>query len=117
MINLTCIVCPNGCELNIDDNLNVTGNICKRGQDYALQEIKDPKRSLTTTCKTKFIDVPVVPVETDGEIKKELMFEVMKLINEVTIDSRLGIGEIVIKNVLNTNVNVIMCTNILKEEK
>ena len=43
---ITCIVCPNGCTLNIDFEKNadgkiavtsVSGNLCPRGRDYAVQ--------------------------------------------------------------------------------
>ena len=117
MKELTCIVCPNGCHLIVDDNLNVSGNICNRGKEFALQELSNPQRTITTTCKTKFIDIPVVPVKTDGTINKDLIQDVVKEINKITIEEKLGIGDIVIKNVLNTGVNIVMSSNILKEEK
>ena len=116
MKELTCIICPNGCRLIVDDDLNISGNLCNRGEQFAKQELTNPQRSITSTCKTKFINVPVVPVKTDGTIAKDLIKEIVKEINKVTIIERLGIGEIVIENVLNTGVNIIMCTNILKEE-
>ena len=43
---LTCIVCPRGCRLTIDDNLNVTGNSCPRGAQYAKDEMTNPKRMI-----------------------------------------------------------------------
>ena len=38
MKELTCIVCPRGCRLSIDEKLNVTGNFCPRGANYAKDE-------------------------------------------------------------------------------
>ena len=115
MKELTCIVCPNGCHLNIDENMNVTGNICKRGEEFAKQELINPQRSVTTTCKTIFADNPVVAVKLDGTVNKNIVKDIVKEINKKTIDSRIGIGEIVIKDILKTGVNVILCTNDLKE--
>ena len=117
MKEFTCIICPNGCHLSIDDNNVVSGNICKRGEVFALQEINNPQRSVTTTCKTIFKDNPVVPVKTDGTVKKDLVKKVVEEVNKVIIDKPLGIGEIVINNVLNSNVNIIMCSNDMKEGK
>lgn len=117
MRELVCIVCPNGCKLTIDDDLNVTGNLCNRGKDFAINEIKDPKRTVTSTCKTAFKDVPVVAVKTDGEVKKDLVKKVIEEINRITIDSRMKIGDVVIKNVLNSGVNIIISSNRLTEEK
>ncbi|MDO4940716.1 MAG: DUF1667 domain-containing protein [Erysipelotrichaceae bacterium] len=115
MKELTCIICPNGCQLVIDDNLNVTGNMCNRGSEFAKQELSNPQRSVTTTCKTTFKDNPVVPVKTNGTVNKDLVKDIVKEVNKVTIDKHLNIGDVVIKNVLNTDVDIIICTNAIKE--
>ena len=88
MRKLICIICPNGCELSIDDNNNVTGNTCNRGKDFALQEIKEPKRTISSTIKTIFKDYPVVSVKVDNEIPKDKIFDVIKEINKVKIDDQ-----------------------------
>jgi CxxC motif-containing protein len=59
MRNLTCIVCPIGCSLSVEEGeagssgfpqLTVTGNRCPRGAVYAQEEIRAPKRVVTATC-------------------------------------------------------------------
>lgn len=116
MKELTCIICPNGCRLLIDDDLNVTGNLCIRGKDFAINEIKDPRRTVTSTCKTAFKEVPVVAVKTDGEIRKDDILKVIEEINKIVIDKRMSIGEVVINNVLNSGVNIVLSSNALMEE-
>lgn len=115
MKNVICIICPNGCELEIDAEEQVTGNLCPRGQAFALQELKDPRRSLSTTCRTIFPDIPVVPVRTEKEIPKHLMKDAVRAISEIVIDRHMQIGETVAADILNTGVNVILCTDRLKE--
>lgn len=117
MKELTCIICPNGCSLLIDDDLNVTGNLCPRGKQFAINEIKQPKRTVTSTCKTTFKDIPVVAVKSDGEVNKEDVIKVIVEINKVSIDKHMKIGDIVIENVLNSGVNIVISSNILMEEK
>ena len=117
MKELICIVCPNGCKLTIDDDLNVTGNLCVRGKDFAINEVKDPKRTVTSTCKTVFKDVPVIAVKSDGEVKKDIVKNVIEEINKITIDTRMKIGDIVIKDVLHSGVSIIISSNRLTEEK
>ncbi|MCR5107337.1 MAG: FAD-dependent oxidoreductase [Lachnospiraceae bacterium] len=50
---LTCIKCPNGCELTVrrmeDSTLEVTGNKCPKGLAYAKEEFTHPVRTLTST--------------------------------------------------------------------
>ena len=116
MIKLTCIVCPNGCELEVDEKaLEVNGNKCPRGKQFANDELTNPKRTICSSVKTTFIDTPVVSVRVSGDIPKDRIFDVMKEINKVVVDSRLGIGDVVIANVLNLKVDVIITSNILKE--
>lgn len=117
MRELTCIVCPNGCSLTVDDDYNVTGNLCPKGKEFALNEIKDPKRVVTSTCKTSFLDIPVVAVKTDGEVRKDDVIKVIKEINSVTINTKMKIGDTVIKNVINSGVNVVISSNALMEDK
>lgn len=56
MIELTCIVCPKGCRLRVDDQngYKVTGNICARGEAYGREEAIDPKRTVTSTVRILF---------------------------------------------------------------
>lgn len=117
MKKITCIVCPNSCEILVDSNNSVTGNKCPRGKVFALQELTNPMRALSTTVKTSFADIPVVPVKTNKEVSKQLIPDIMNAINSVVIQERLGINEIVIKNVCNTSADVILISNVLKEDK
>ena len=107
MREFVCIVCPNSCKLTIDDNGNVTGNKCKRGEKFAKDEMTCPMRSVTSTVATTFKDVPVVSVRTNGEIPKEKMFDLMQILNKVVVDKRLGRGSVVVENVLETGVDII----------
>lgn len=71
MKTLTCIVCPNGCTVTIDksgDDFIVKGNMCKRGRDFAINEMTNPKRSICSTVKTTIEGFPRLPVRTDGEV-------------------------------------------------
>ena len=116
MTKLTCIVCPNGCELDIDEKtLEVSGNKCPRGKQFAIDELTSPKRTICSSVKTIFKDTPVVSVRVSKDIPKDRIFDVMKEINKVVLNKRLGIGDVVITNVLNLDADVIITSNILKE--
>ena len=113
MTELVCIVCPNSCKLTIDANGKVTGNKCKRGEKFAMDEMTCPMRSVTTTVATKFDDVPVVSVRTNGEIPKGKMFELMKVLNKVVLEERVKRGSVVIENVLGTGVDIITTSDMV----
>lgn len=109
-MDMVCIVCPNGCRLQVEkteDGVTVQGARCKRGENFAVTELTCPMRSVTSSVKTTVEGYPVVSVRTDGEIPKDRIFDFIKVLSEFTLDRRVPIGSIVIKNVLGTDVNVI----------
>ena len=111
--NLTCIVCPRGCQMTVtlEDGkvINVEGNFCKRGVTYANDECTNPKRTVTSTVRC--LDGSIVSVKTESTIPKEKMFEVMEEINAVSPVGDLKIGDVVIENVCGTGVNVVATSN------
>lgn len=118
MKKLVCIVCPNSCELEINETeggLSVSGNKCKRGVTFATDEMTAPKRTISSVVKTAFTAVPVLPVRVSAEIPKERIFDVMREINHVTVEKRLKRGDVVIQNVLSLGVDVIAASGILAE--
>ena len=70
---LVCIVCPRSCRMTITsdgDELVVTGNTCKRGKEFAVSEMTDPRRTVCTTVRTAFPSVS--PFQNDSDERKSL---------------------------------------------
>ena len=112
---LVCIVCPRGCTLEIAENdgeYTVSGNFCKRGRDFAVSEMTEPKRTICSTVRTVFSDVPVLPVRVSAEIPKDRIFDVMKEINSFLLEKHVARGETVIENVLGLGVDIIATSDI-----
>ena len=104
---MTCIVCPNGCLIKVEqngDDITVTDALCKRGIVFGKNELTCPMRSITSTVATKFDDFPLLTVKTEGELPKDKIFEAMKMINDVLIKKRLTVGDVVIKDCFGTSV-------------
>ena len=109
-----CIVCPNGCHLKYDEiNNTCEGNKCPRGKEYAYNEFHHPKRSVCSSVKTTIEEFPVVSVRTNGEIDKNLIPELLEVLKKVIINERIEINSVVIKNVLNTGVDIITTTSMI----
>ena len=111
-----CIVCPRGCRITVDEEMNISGNKCPRGKTYVETELKNPKRILTTTVKTIFKHCPRVSCKTDQPIPKNLIFDAMTIINQVEIHEPLKIGDIIIENILNTGSNIVLTKSCEIEE-
>ena len=100
-----CTICPMGCKMTVDSNLCVTGNTCKRGEEYALKEVTAPERTLTTTmCSSGGI---MVPVKTDKPVPREKLSDCMKEINCKTLMLPIEAGDIIIRNIGETGANII----------
>ncbi|MCL2480702.1 MAG: DUF1667 domain-containing protein [Spirochaetaceae bacterium] len=108
--NLVCIVCPIGCRLKVTgtaDDLNVSGNICKKGIAYAHDEITNPMRMVCTTVKIKGGIHSVIPVKTDKPIPEKYKLEVVKAVNSIELTSPVKMGDIIISNLFETGVNIV----------
>ncbi len=110
MKRLICICCPKGCHLNVDDEdgFKVTGNACPKGAEYGKKELTHPTRVLTSTVKIKGAVHRRCPVKTDRDIPKELLFQVMELLNGVELVSPVKRGEVVFANLLGTGANLVV---------
>ncbi len=109
---MICVSCPIGCMLTVeldDDNkvLSVSGNTCKRGEQYAIDETTNPVRMLTTTIKVNGGSLPVIPVKTSKPIPKGKMFECMEVINNEVVDAPVRMGDVLICNICETGVDIV----------
>ncbi len=107
----TCIVCPNGCTIETvcaDGAVkSVTGQKCKRGEEYVTQELIDPRRTIATTVKVHGAPWPLCSVRLNRAIPKKDIFRVMDAINKVELQAPVHIGQVVIANVCGLDSDVI----------
>lgn len=116
---MTCIVCPLGCRLKVelvDGDYKVSGNSCLRGQTFAINEIKNPLRTISSTVRTIYPDVPVLPVRVSADIPMKKIFPVMQEINKVLVKQPFKRGDVIIKDVLGLGVDVICTSDILSRK-
>ncbi|MGN0522522.1 MAG: DUF1667 domain-containing protein, partial [Eubacterium sp.] len=108
MTELICIVCPKGCRLKVDENNNysVTGNTCPRGAEYGSAELKNPVRVVTSTVKINGCEQKRCPVKTTQAIPKDMVMPVMKFLDSVLLNAPVKIGDIAVKNILDTGIDI-----------
>lgn len=112
MKELICIICPRGCHLKVDDDLNVTGNFCPRGEVYAKTELTHPTRTLTSTVKVMSEIEVRLPVKSNKPLPKEKIFDAMEIINRTCVKAPIIIGDVVIKNILGLDVDIVATKDI-----
>ncbi len=113
---LTCIGCPIGCALFVDiENgkvIEVKGNTCMKGKNYAQKECTNPTRIVTSSVKVKNGELGVVSVKTQEDIPKGKIMDCIRELKDVEVEAPIHERDIIIKNVAGTNVNVIATKNI-----
>ena len=108
---LTCIECPKGCLLSIDvENcrvVRVSGSECPKGDNYAMQEIENPTRILTSAVLAQGLSLKMVPVRTDKPIPKSKIMEAMGEIKKIRLKSPVKAGSVIVENFLGLGVNLL----------
>ena len=98
--NLTCIICPLGCELKIEFDGDgkvdkVSGNTCPRGKTYAEAELTHPTRTLTSTVRFSNRKA-LLPVKTDRPISKQHLLAAMAQLRDLRVAAPVRIGDVVL---------------------
>lgn len=116
---LTCVICPNSCRMTvwmdaITHEVKIEGYTCPQGKEYGLNEYKNPLRTIITTMRIEGSLLPVVPVRSVKPIPKTKLADAMKIINAAVCKAPLKMGDVLIKNILDTGIDVIACRDMKK---
>ena len=113
---LTCIGCPMGCMLTVTmengEVSEVKGNTCPKGDIYARKEVVNPTRIVTSTVKITGGDKERISCKTANDIPKDKIFQVMKDIDAAVVQAPKYIGDVLVKDVAGTGVDVIATRNV-----
>lgn len=111
----TCINCPKSCRLLVHTEnkevQSVQGNSCKRGYDFAVQEIICPMRILTGTMKANGCNKPF-SVRSSSPIPKSLLIPAATILRTYHPALPIHIGDVIISNILGTNTQIIATQNL-----
>ena len=118
--HLTCIGCPMSCplELTIVDGeiREITGNDCKRGEDYARQEYTAPSRMVSTTIACNSGLWPRLPVKTAAAVPKDKVIAVVQVLHTLEIKAPVKIGQVIMDDVAQTGIAVIASRSLPQPE-
>jgi len=108
---IICITCPMGCSLEVthdgDTVTKVDGASCKKGAEYALAELTDPRRMVTSTVKVAGGLHPLIPVYTAAPIPKPRIFDLLASLRQVELQAPVKVGQVVLASVVGTDVDVL----------
>lgn len=105
-VELACICCPMGCNLRVELDgegiRSVSGNSCKRGDEYARQECIAPVRVITASVPLRGGALKRVPVKTASPVPKERIFDVMDAVRAITAEAPVHIGDVLCEDIAGT---------------
>jgi len=111
-----CIICPNGCEIEVKysegEIEKISGNLCEKGLDYVKKELFSPERGLTSSVNLKNGLLPLVSVKASKPIPKEKIFALMDEIADIEVKAPVKIGDIIVKDILGTGADIMATKNV-----
>jgi len=111
-VEMICIQCPLGCKIKVildDDNrvTDISGFTCKSGKEYAIQEITDPHRVITTSIKVINGKSELVSVKTNKPVPKKLIQIIMDIMKNSSIHAPIELNQVIISKVANTDADIV----------
>jgi CxxC motif-containing protein len=118
--NMICVECPKSCALSVsvDDGVvaKVLGAKCPKGAAYAVLEIQEPVRILTTTVAAENLSLKFVPVRTNKPIPKRYISKAMDMIRRMRIVAPVKVGDAISDNFLEMDIKVLATRDAPKKE-
>lgn len=104
-----CVTCPKGCTLQVTrDGQTVlkVENGCKRGHDYAKQELTDPRRMVASSVCIQGGLHPLLPIYTSAPFPKPRIPELLALLRKVKVETPVVLDQKILENVLGTGIDI-----------
>ena len=104
---ITCILCPRGCAMTVKGemgSLQVAGNTCPKGAEYAINECTNPVRTVTSIVRVDNRKDTMVSVKTAAPVPKDKMMAVMAQLRSVTVSAPVKIGDVFLPDIFGTKV-------------
>lgn len=114
MTELICIVCPKGCHIKVDEDKNyeVSGNRCPRGSEYGRKELTHPTRTITSSIRIEGSLQSRVSVKTSQDVDKQLIWDIMRRLNELCVKAPVHRGDVVEKDICKSGADIVITKDI-----
>lgn len=106
---IICVTCPKGCTLTVTregETVVQIQNGCKRGHEYARQELVDPRRMVATSVKVRGGIHPLMPVYTAAPFPKPRIPELLALLRSIELQAPVTLDQVVVRDALGSGIDV-----------
>ena len=105
--SITCIICPKGCVITSDHKGKLYGYGCRRGLEFAIQELRNPSAVLTTTVAIEGALWPRLPCKTTGPVPRNRLMEAAMMLSGLEVKAPVAMGEVLMRNIFGMGVDVV----------
>ena len=109
-LEIICVACPKGCRLEArrsGGEILVSNEGCKRGREYAVNEILDPRRMVASTVQVRGGLHPLVPVYTARPFPKGQIKALLDALCEIQIQAPVRLGQVVLPDALGSGIDIL----------
>ena len=111
MARLICIGCPQGCTLEVqpsgDGAPRVRGARCRRGKEYAQNELTDPRRTITTTVTVRGGAHPLVAVRSAEPIPKHYVWQALREVKALVLEAPVAARQVVTESAAGSGIAMV----------
>jgi CxxC motif-containing protein len=111
MREYTCVVCPNGCLIEVSES-GISGHKCEKGIVWVKQEMNNPMRTITSNVLVRGGDFITASVRTTRPIPLSDVQKLMEKIRETIVNAPVEIGQVLLSQPLGIDTDVIFTRNV-----
>jgi len=119
---IICVLCPRSCTVVADQDENgeisilefLTGQPCLRGEEYVKEEMTSPMRTVTSTMEVEDGCAPLVSIRTSAPVPLQRAAELVRSISALSVAAPVMCGQIVVRNALGLDVDVVATRSVKK---
>jgi CxxC motif-containing protein len=109
--DLICVACPVGCQIraSVEEGrlVEALGPACKRGVAFAEEEIRAPRRMLTTTVQVVEGELPLVPVRSSAPLPKDKLLAIAANLRRLKVPAPVALYQVIASDALGTGVDMV----------
>ena len=112
---IICVACPKGCWLRVNregETFAISDQGCKRGEQYAKQEMTDPRRMVASTVQIENSRHSLLPVYTSLPFPKGKIRPLLGVLRKIKLKAPIQMGQVIMKNALDTGIDVLACRDL-----
>jgi len=115
---LVCIVCPKSCRIQVEyegsEIINIDGASCKKGEEYARNEILNPVRVFTGSVRVEGGNFLNVSVKTPNPVPKKFLSDLGDFTHKLKVKAPVKIGDKIAENILGQSIDLVATRKIEK---